>query len=92
MTSSCDQHDLITFELRKLRARLTDEGDPVETVLFAYCLGELCQEMLTRAIASGNFKVAPARNFLLALARTVGAHPRVPANQMRHHGHLRVVN
>ena len=91
MTLSCEQHDLITFELRKLRARLTDEGDPVETVLFAYCLGELCQEMLTRVIASGHFKIAHARNFLLTLVRTVGAHPRVPANQVRPRGHLRVL-
>ena len=85
MSTKNEQHELITYELRKLRARLTDEGDPAETVLFAYCLGELCHEMFTRVIASGNFNEAIARHFLMSLTKSVGAHPRVPANQATPH-------
>ena len=68
MLNSGDQHDLIMFELQKLRARLTDEDDPVETVLFAFCLGELCKKLFTRVIATGNFTIAPARSFLLGVS------------------------
>ena len=89
MLNSSDQHDLIMFELQKLRAKLTDEDDPVEIVLFAFCLGELCKKLLTRVIANGNFTIAPARSFLLGLARTVGAYPCAPTDPVKSDGHLR---
>lgn len=91
MPHSGDQDFLIRTELRKLRSRLTDEGDQNETALLAICMGEFCQELLTRLTASDNITIEQARLFLLRLANTVGAHPRVPANQETAYGHLRVV-
>lgn len=91
MPHSGDQEDLILAELRKLRARLTDEGDPNETAMLAICLGDFCCELCTRLVASGNITTGQARAFLLKLANAAGSHPRVPANGQSGDGRLRIV-
>ena len=77
-----DLESLINAELRELRVRLTDTSDPVETAVFTICLGEFCHELLTRLTASGNTTIEHGKTFFSKLANTVGAHPRVPANDV----------
>jgi len=77
-----DLESLITAELRELRTRLTDANDPVETAILTMCLGEFSHELFTRLTASGNSTIEHGKAFFLKLADTVGAHPRVPANDV----------
>ena len=82
MFSQDDLESLIKSELRQLRARLTDAGNPVETAILTLCLGELCHELFTRLISSGNTTADHGQAYFSKLADTVGSHPRVPANDV----------
>lgn len=74
--------NLINAELRELRSRLTDASNPVETAVLTMCLGEFSHELFTRLTASGNTTIDHGKAFFSKLANTVGAHPRVPANDV----------
>lgn len=82
MSAERDLESLINSELRKLRARLTDLGNPFETAILTMCLGEFSQELFTRLTASGNTTIDHGKAFFSKLAATVGTHPRVPANDV----------
>lgn len=73
---------LINGELRDLRSRLIDASNPFETAVLTMCLGEFSHELFTRLTASGNTTIDHGRAFFSKLANTVGAHPRVPANDV----------
>lgn len=82
MSLQVDLEGLIISELRELRVRLTDTSNPVETAILTMCLGEFCHELFTRLTASGNTTIEHGKAFFSKLANTVGAHPRVPANDV----------